>query len=333
MKVDFHLHLEEGPYSMSFIEKTLKAMAHYKPINKKLHTKEWVIEAINHMQNRLKHGEFSKWWLDFYLQEAIDKGLKQVGIVDHLYRFKETKDYYEKYIELKSEEIGRQQAEWLDQVMVCELTDFVNLISSAKKEWAEKGVELKLGIEADYFIGGEKELVGILEKYEFDYIIGSVHFYNGWGFDNPKLQHKFNDFDLYELYTNHFETIKRAAASGIFDFIAHLDNLKVFNHRPVEESLLSHYKDVAKTLVKYDVATEVNPGLHYRYPIKEMCPSPTFLNILIKEGVKFTTSSDAHYPNDIGIYNDTILQRLQEGGLTEIATFSERKRIMKPIKG
>lgn len=332
MKVDFHLHLEEGPYSMNFVEKTLKTMAYFEESKEKLHTKEWLLASMDKMQTRLKYGEFSKWWLDFYLQEALNKGLKQVGIVDHLYRFKETKAYFEKYIDLESVEVGRKQAEWLEQVMVSELHDFVNLINSAKREWAEKGVELKLGIEADYFVGGEQELAAILDKYEFDYIIGSVHFYNGWGFDNPDLQHKFNDFDLNELYTNHFETVKHAAASGLFDFIAHLDNIKAFNHRPSEENLLPLYQDVAATLVRHDVATEVNPGLYYRYPVKEMCPSPMFLKVLLQEGVKFTTSSDAHFPNDIGIYNDNILEQLTENGLTEIATFSERTRIMKSIE-
>lgn len=331
MKVDFHLHLEEGPYSMGFIDKTLKAMANENPSHYKAQTKEALIEAIDQMKMRLQYGEFSKWWLDFYLQEALRKGLKQVGIVDHLYRFKETKAYFEKYMDLETEEVGRAQSEWLEQVMVCELADFVQLISSAKAEWSAQGVELKLGIEADYFVGGEEELAAILNRYPFDYVIGSVHFYDGWGFDNPALQHRFNEVDLKELYANHFETVKGAAASGLFDFIAHLDNVKVFNHRPAEESLLEHYKEVAETLVKYDVATEVNPGLYYRYPVQEMCPSPTFLQILIQEGVQFTTSSDAHYPNDIGIYNEEIIHQLKNYGLREIATFSDRKRIMNPL--
>lgn len=331
MKVDYHLHLEEGPYSMDFLEKTLKAMAYFEPMKEKTHTKEWLTEAMNRIQTRIEQGEYSKWWLDLYLQEALDIGLKQVGIVDHLYRFKETRAYFEKYMDLKSEEVGSQQKKWLEQVMVCELKDFVDLISSAKKEWAAKGVELKLGIEVDYFIGSEEELTAILAPYEFDYVIGSVHFYEGWGFDNPALQHKFGEYDLNELYANHFQTVKSAAASGLFDFIAHLDNLKAFNNRPNEESLLPHYEDVAQTLAKYNVATEVNPGLYYRYPVKEMCPSPLFLDVLIKEGVKFTTSSDSHFPNDIGIYNDWILNQLKAGGITEIATFSSRKRVMQSL--
>ena len=48
------------------------------------------------------------------------------------------------------------------------------------------------------------------------------------------FKHKFLEHDLYKLYKGHFETVKRAAESKIFDFIAHLDNMKVFNYRPDE---------------------------------------------------------------------------------------------------
>ena len=87
-----------------------------------------------------------------------------------------------------------------------------------------------------------------------------------------------------------------------------------------------------KTLVEYDIATEINPGLYYRYPIQEMCPSPTFLDTLIAEGVKFTTSSDSHYPNDLGNYSDDIKMMLMEKGVHEVATFTKRQRTMKPFQ-
>jgi histidinol-phosphatase (PHP family) len=56
-----------------------------------------------------------------------------------------------------------------------------------------------------------------------------------------------------------------------------------------------------------------------------------FLDILIAEGVKFTTSSDSHYPNDVGIYADQIKSMLMEKGVKEVMTFTDRKRVMKPF--
>ncbi|RDW15367.1 histidinol phosphate phosphatase domain-containing protein [Oceanobacillus chungangensis] len=331
MKVDYHIHLEEGPYSFSFVEKSLKAMEHREGGNSPRNTKEWLIQSMDLMSKRLTESEYSKWWLDFYLEEALAKGIKEVGIVDHLYRFKETRGYFEKYMDVTSDEIGAQQAQWLDKVMVRSLDEFVSFIQSQKEIWSEQGIQLKLGIEADYFNGGEAELASLLSGYDFDYIIGSVHFYDGWGFDNPELQHKFKEYDLKELYRNHFETVKNAANSKLFNFIAHLDNMKVFNYRPDEAILIEMYRDVARTLVANDVATEINPGLYYRYPVQEMCPSTTFLDLLIAEGVKFTMSSDSHFPNDLGIYSNDIKNMLLEKGIKEIATFEHKQRIMKGL--
>lgn len=274
----------------------------------------------------MTQSDYSEWWLDLYLETALQKGLKQVGIVDHLYGFEETRDYFLKYMDVSDTDLGHRQREWLNQVMTHKMAEFVLFINSQKEKWRKAGVELKLGIEADYFIGGEEELKALLAPYNFDYIIGSVHFNNGWGFDNPELENKFNEYDLVDLYTAHFNTVIKAAESGIFSFIAHLDNLKVFNYRPDEELLIPLYEKVAEALAKNDVATEVNVGLKYRYPVKEQCPSERFIKVLSEYDVKFTTSSDSHFPHDIGIYNDEIRDLLKRNGVESIVTFSDEKR-------
>ena len=88
---------------------------------------------------------------------------------------------------------------------------------------------MKLGIEADYFVGCEDELKELLSGHPWDYVIGSVHFVDGWRIDNPETQDVFHDADLKELYGRFFETVESAIRSGLFDFVAHLDNLKAFN--------------------------------------------------------------------------------------------------------
>ena len=79
-----------------------------------IHSKKWLEKSMEIMKKRLDEGEYSKWWLDYYLQEALNKGIKEVGIVDHLYRFKETRDYFTKYMDVTSSEVGVKQAKWLD---------------------------------------------------------------------------------------------------------------------------------------------------------------------------------------------------------------------------
>ncbi|CAM2916471.1 histidinol phosphate phosphatase domain-containing protein [Paenibacillus sediminis] len=331
MKVDYHLHLEEGPYSLRWLDRTNISLDHFHPIQDEKHTLEWLNKSMERLMLRMQKGAYDPSWIDLYLEEAKRKGLNEVGIVDHLYRFKETRSYFEKYLELSDTDIGRKQRIWLDQVMTESIDDFVLAITEAKKRWKAEGITLRLGIEADYFPGGEEELKELLGEVEWDYVIGSVHYMYGWGFDNPDTQEHFKQYQLLDLYDDFFKVVESAIRSNMFNFVAHLDNLKVFNYRPDENLLLPFYQRIARALVETNTATEINAGLFYRYPVKEMCPSPTFLDVLIKEGVKFTTSSDSHFPDDIGAYIDINTTTLLEKGITEIATFEKRNRIMKPL--
>lgn len=181
MKVDYHLHLEEGPYSIGWLAKINETLQYYEPLQEERHSIEWLMKTQERLQRRVKEGPFTAKWIDLYLEEALRKGIKEVGIVDHLYRFHESKVYYEKYVNISDSKLGRLQKEWLDQVRVVSLYDFTKSIEEAKERWSKRGVTLKLGIEADYFIGCEEELKELLALGDFDYVIGSVHFLNGWG--------------------------------------------------------------------------------------------------------------------------------------------------------
>lgn len=327
LKIDYHLHLEEGPYASSWLKRTFEAITHLIDIEHQQGSLAWMEEATALVAERVKKGSLTDEWLDLYLVQAKKQDLKEVGIVDHLYRFKEYRPYYEKYISLENNELGNMQREWLDRVCTESIGDFIEVIQQAKDKWKANGIELRLGMEADYFPGGEEALAAILKEYPYDYVIGSVHFLNGWGFDNPKLQHLYLDYELEDLYQSFFDTVKRGISSGLFDFFAHLDNIKVFEYRPDERKLTRLYHEVAQTLIEMDVATEVNAGLFYRYPIKEMCPSPAFLNILAEHQVSITISSDAHFPDDMGNYASIQLEQLKEAGFKHISTFKDRKRI------
>ncbi|AZU62769.1 histidinol phosphate phosphatase domain-containing protein [Neobacillus mesonae] len=331
MKVDYHLHLEEGPYSLRWLDRTNKALDYFNPLTEKVHSIEWMHKSMSRLRDRIQKGSYDASWIDLYLTEAKRKGLREVGIVDHLYRFKETKAYFEKYIDTSNTDLGNKQRKWLSQVMTESMSDFVSAISEAKQRWEKQGIILKLGIEADYFPGGEEELKKLLEQFEWDYAIGSVHFIHGWGFDNPDTQELFNEYNLEGLYEDFFNVVEKAIRSKLFNFVAHLDNLKVFNYRPDEKLLLPYYEKIARALIETDTATEINAGLYYRYPVKEMCPSPRFLDVLIDKGVALTTSSDSHFPDDIGAYIDLNTTTLLNKGVTSIATFEKRERIMKPL--
>lgn len=327
--IDYHIHLEEGPYSYKWLERTYKSIAYFGEEDHHLpQSRAWIEQVLKSTSNRISKGAYCSEWLDLYLRRAIQLGLKEVGIVDHLYRFKEAKSYFKKFMNLNNNSLGNIQSKWLEQVCNEELDRYVTFILGEKEKWASAGVQLKLGMEADYFIGGEAELELLLKDQPWDYIIGSVHFVDGWGFDNPKTQHLFEAENLIKLYDNFFTAVEGSIKSKLFDIIAHLDNIKVFNFRPDEALLIPRYKKIAQLLKDYDLATERNAGLLYRYPIKEMCPSRTYLQVLMDYNIPITLSSDSHYPDDLGNYIFTNIDELKSLGVKEIATFSNRKRKM-----
>ncbi|WP_207667283.1 PHP domain-containing protein [Clostridium sp. JN-1] len=268
MKIDYHVHLEEGPYSANWIGRTANALEFF--MKDKTYSYKWMQSLMTKLNKRVKEEEYSEYWLDLYLERA-----KEVGIVDHLYRFHDTLDYYEKHIYLESDKLGNIQRKWLNQVSVIpSMNQFIEFIQSQKEKWEKQGVQLKLGIEADFFPNGEEELEKLITCKPWDYVIGSVHFINGWGFDNPEGAYIFEKVNLMKLYKIHTSYVCQAIESQLFDIAAHLDNLKVFCYRPDEKLLQSCYEKVASSLRNHNIATELNTGLSYRAPIEEACPSP-----------------------------------------------------------
>ncbi|MRH41134.1 histidinol phosphate phosphatase domain-containing protein [Aquibacillus halophilus] len=325
MKIDHHFHLEEGPYSIRWLMRTTQAIVNADPNMKnhlEIHSLDWMRDLLGALNHRVQKGSYSDEWLDQYIRLGEEQGIGHFGIVDHLYRFTEFRSYYERYMVLDSSQTGTMQRYWLDRVCTESIEGYFELV----RRFQKKGTPISLGVEADFFPGCESELEELLAPYEFDFVIGSVHFIDGWGFDNPELQHRFEELELLDLYTQFFDHVIGAARSGLFQIIAHLDNIKVFNYRPDEELLIPLYNRVAKALKDADVATEINMGLAYRYPVKEMCPSPLFLETLHKNGVPITTSSDSHFPDDLGTMIEDAVEQAVQVGYKEIVYFKNKKR-------
>ena len=135
MLIDYHVHLEEGPYSFNWLKRTAEAIEHFYP-NEELEkgSRRKIEFQVNQLQKRLAAGCYSEEWLDLYLKKAKQLGLKEVGIVDHLYRFEETKAYFEKGLNLDPiDPIGELQSYWLKNVMTEAMDEYVECHSEGEK--------------------------------------------------------------------------------------------------------------------------------------------------------------------------------------------------------
>jgi len=62
---------------------------------------------------------------------------------------------------------------------------------------------------------------------DVDYLIGSVHFIDGWGFDNPEFIGRYEHEDIDLIWQKYFDTIEAMAEAKLFDIVGHLDLIKV----------------------------------------------------------------------------------------------------------
>lgn len=176
-----------------------------------------------------------------------------------------------------------------------ELPEYVEEVLEEKRR--HPGYVL-LGIEADYRPDTVGQVADLLRAHPFDYVIGSVHFLGDWGFDDPRYADGFEQRDVDEVYRAYFDLMGRAAESGLFTILGHLDLVKKFGHRPTE-SLQDAVDALARRLATAGVVVELNTaGL--RKPVREIYPGPDVLRALCSAGVPITFGSDAHAPAEVG---------------------------------
>jgi histidinol-phosphatase (PHP family) len=187
-------------------------------------------------------------------------------------------------------------------------------------------IDIRVGCEMDIVPGREDEIRGIIERSGFDYVIGSIHYLEGWPFDQKQYRDLFEKGDMNEIYGRFFDSLVRAARSGLYDIAGHADNIKRMGYRP-EGDLTPLYERAAAVFREMNVAVELNTS-GFDYPAGEAYPSPGFLRILNSHGVPVTTGSDSHKPEHIGRYFDRAEGILRDAGYDRVARFQGRERTL-----
>ncbi|MGQ9498039.1 MAG: histidinol-phosphatase [Desulfotomaculales bacterium] len=241
-----------------------------------------------------------------YLAVARARGLREIGFADHIPLYFLPRAARDPSLAMADEDLPR----------------YVSEINALKNVYPD--IAVRLGIEADYVPGHEKELAHILGTYPFDYVIGSIHYLDGWGFDNPEQLAGYEERDPDELYRAYFTLLGQAAASGLFDIMAHPDLIKKFGCRPATDPA-PLYETAAAIFARAGVCVEVNTaGL--RAPAAEIYPAPAFLYACRRFGVPVTVGSDAHHPEQVGAGLEEAVALLKEAGYRSIAVFTGRRR-------
>ena len=206
-----------------------------------------------------------------------------------------------------------------------EFPDYVSLVGRARQAM-EDSIEVRLGLESDWFPGMEGWLRDLHASADFHYILGSVHYHI------PEYRNQFliND-DIDAFVRGYFVHLAEAAESGLFDSLSHPDLVK--NALAANWNFNEYSQLVSKVLDRIaatGIAMELNTsGVLKSCP--EMNPGPGMLRMMCERGIPVVLGSDSHQPHRVGADFEEALENLKNAGYEKVSHFEKRSRVDTPI--
>ncbi len=246
---------------------------------------------VDYHVHALAHGEYKYTleWLTSFVHQAREMGLKEIGFSEH--------------------------DDYLADVNIDLIEELRNL---------NPDISIRLGLEVDYKPEREDSLHLLTKAKPFDYLIGSVHFIDGWGFDHPDYRYKFAEYDIDDIYQKYFNLVDEAVKANLFDVIGHLDLIKVWGDRP-RKNVTRYVEPVLVSIKEANLVIEINSaGL--RKPVAEIYPQYEIIEMMKKMDIGITFASDAHHPSQIGLNIEKGIALAKRVGYKKMITFKERER-------
>ncbi|MCL2438399.1 MAG: histidinol-phosphatase [Coriobacteriia bacterium] len=174
---------------------------------------------------------------------------------------------------------------------------------------------LIIGAEADWLNqdpAWSKRSVAKAREAGVDVILGSVHMLDGWAFDDPAQVDEWDRQETETVWDFYFTEWIKTVKSGVYDVMAHPDLPKKFNFIPADPR--EYYFEAAAAIAEAGILCEVSTG-GLRKPCKDLYPSQSFLDELVRRDVGLTLGSDAHSVPEIGYGFDYAAEQLLKAGV------------------
>jgi len=203
--------------------------------------------------------------------------------------------------------------------------DYLDLIAATREAYAGS-LDVRTGIESDYFPGVEPWLEELHARSPLSHILGSVHYQLA---PYRRLYYRGDILAYQQIY---FEHLAMSAETGLFDTLAHPDLVK--NESPSEWDFERLRDDICRALDRIaatGVAMELNTsGMLKSLP--EMNPSLPQLALMHERGIPVVIGADAHSPERVGDGYAEALRLLIEAGYKQVSFFVDRTRRDVPIQ-
>lgn len=197
--------------------------------------------------------------------------------------------------------------------------DYVAMVAAAREEYAGR-VDVRLGLESDYYPGVEPWLEKLHEQHPLNHVLGSVHC------QVHEYQNTYFNGDYFAYQQTYFDHLAMAAETGLYDTLAHPDLVK--NEEPSEWHLpriLPYIERSLDRIAATGICMELNTSGRNK-GIFEFNPGQTMLSLMHQRGIPVVLGADAHQPERVAEGFEDAMKSLQTAGYTEINFFLDRKR-------
>lgn len=244
------------------------------------------------------------------IEAAIDQELDELGISDH-------------YVLLKD----GKTVSW--SMPLDELSMYIDKLYLAQAIAGDK-IVLKFGIEADFDPASANDLAVILESHLFDYVIGSVHYVDGFSIDEAaEYWDELTDTQRNDMMRAYWSRIAEMARSGLFDIAGHLDLYKKFGHRPtvdISEDILAALDAIAQA----GMSAEINTSGWFK-AADEAYPSAWILGECRSRNIPVMINADAHSAEHLIRGYDKAKDLLHQLGFNQTVVYTLRKPKQVPL--
>lgn len=235
-----------------------------------------------------------------YVEAAIARGVQTLGFSDHSPQFFDG-DHYSGF------RMRREQ-----------FSDYVQTIRALREEYAGK-IDIKIGLEMEYYPKHFDRLMDFVAPYQLDYLILGQHFIAGNEDDMPSG----GATEEKDRLITYVDLLIAGMKTGVYTYLAHPDLL---NYVGDEAFYRSQYTRLCQAAKEMDIPLEMNL---LGFATKRHYPCTRFFYIAREVGNEVVLGCDAHSleeMQDVQAEQDAI-RWLKNLGITPV----EVKKLRKPV--
>ncbi len=234
--------------------------------------------------------------IDEYCEAALERNLAEICFTTH----------YDSNPKLEGTKTGIRINGEVKSATPDNLAVYVDDVARAGQKYYPLGLSVKTGVEFGWFEGCEEEALKLRERFGLSYMLCGIHDIDNLCFACHSTYEKaFAKYSVEEMVQKYFSSAVKAAKTGLFDNIAHLDYYVKYGTKYYGEAVNEAYKPYISevfTALKASRRTgiEVNTA-GMRHGRGEYYPSMEIINLAKKAGVTVQVlGSDAHRPEQVG---------------------------------